>query len=120
MSSSKRWNTTGITILGTSSLTKVTGIFIDSQGTLFIADQSTNSVVWKLLKNTTTPIIVAGTLGVRAATATTLDYPQVAGTGSAGSGATALSGPRGIAFDSSMNMYVSEFTAEQVRKFLKL
>ncbi|CAF4169503.1 unnamed protein product, partial [Adineta steineri] len=44
----------------------------------------------------------------------------VAGTGTSGSSATQLYGPRGIAFDSSMNMYVSDANNHRVQKYLKL
>ncbi|CAF4416414.1 unnamed protein product [Adineta steineri] len=44
----------------------------------------------------------------------------IAGTGVAGSSAMQLNGPRGIAFDSEMNMYIGDFDNHRVQKFLKL
>jgi DNA-binding beta-propeller fold protein YncE len=44
----------------------------------------------------------------------------IAGTGIAGSSATQLNGPRGIAFDSAMNMYIGDTNNYRVQKFTKL
>jgi DNA-binding beta-propeller fold protein YncE len=44
----------------------------------------------------------------------------IAGTGSAGNSTTQFQGPRGIAFDSAMNMYIGDRNNHRVQKFLKL
>ncbi|CAF1283191.1 unnamed protein product [Adineta ricciae] len=100
MSSNRLWNTTGITVSVWSGLTKVSGLFIDSRDTLFIVDQSTSSVVWKLLKNTTTATIVAGVSGLRTAAAKNLNYPQDA------------------YFDSKQTLYVSDYTNYRIQKYI--
>ncbi|CAF1301733.1 unnamed protein product [Adineta steineri] len=94
-----RWNTTGITILSSSQVAFVAGIFFDSNDTMYVADE-TDQVVWKLLKNTTTPIVVTGQLA------------------SGGSGASQLNGPQDAYIDSNNNMYVSDLYNERVQKFV--
>lgn len=44
----------------------------------------------------------------------------VAGTYVAGNSSTQFNGPRGIAFDEEMNMYVTDFGNKRVQKFMKL
>ncbi|CAF1462657.1 unnamed protein product, partial [Adineta steineri] len=44
----------------------------------------------------------------------------IAGNGSAGNSATQLNNPRGIAFDSAMNMYIGDDVNGRVQKFMKL
>lgn len=82
-----------------SFLTRVNGLFFDANDTLYMADESTNHVVWRLLKNTVTPTIVAGTLQ------------------SAGSSSTKLSSPYDVYVDRKGNMYVSEFSNHRVQKY---
>ncbi|CAF1509914.1 unnamed protein product [Adineta steineri] len=99
MSNGSRWNTTGITILSAPTTGRLIGMFFDSLDTLYIADQ-TNYTVWKLLKNTTTPIVIAGTLGTPGATATTLYYPQ------------------SVYVDSNKILYVSDNNNHRVQKYI--
>ncbi|CAF0991998.1 unnamed protein product [Adineta steineri] len=66
---------------------------------MYVVDE-TNNVVWKLLKNTTTPIIVAGQLA------------------SAGSSASLLNTPLDVYIDSNNNMYVSNCSNHRIQKFV--
>ncbi|CAF4329102.1 unnamed protein product [Adineta steineri] len=67
---------------------------------MYVADEATNYVVWKLLKNTTTPILVAGQLA------------------SAGSSASQFNYPQDVYIDSNNNMYVSDCLNNKVQKFI--
>ena len=44
----------------------------------------------------------------------------IAGNGAMGNASTQLNGPRGIAFDSAMNMYIGDYDNHRVQKFMKL
>lgn len=70
------WNATAITVLGSSVLTSVSGLYLDANNVLYIADEFANSVVWKLLPNATNASLVAGVLQVRGPNVTQLNYPQ--------------------------------------------
>lgn len=94
------WNTTAITILNSSRVTRVVNLYFDRNGTLYIADENTTSVIWKLLKNTTVPTLVAGTPG------------------SMGSGSNQLSYPQAAHVDSNGNLYVSEYGTCRIQKYV--
>ncbi|CAF1595666.1 unnamed protein product, partial [Adineta steineri] len=66
---------------------------------MYVADES-NYVVWKVLNNTTTPILVAGQLT------------------SAGSSASQLYNPQDVYIDSNNNMYVSDCLNHRVQKYV--
>ncbi|CAF0811501.1 unnamed protein product [Adineta steineri] len=70
------WNTSGITILDSSQVTKVTNMYIDSNNTLYITDEYTNTAVWRLLKNATTATVIAGIKDSRGSSNTQLNHPQ--------------------------------------------
>ncbi|CAF3690881.1 unnamed protein product [Rotaria sp. Silwood1] len=95
-----RWNTTGITILNSSQISSVSGLFFDSNDTLYIVDEYPNSVVWKLPKNTLTPILVAGIVQSR------------------GTGASQLNRPQDVYVDSNKNMYVTDCYGHRLQKFI--
>ncbi|CAF4394710.1 unnamed protein product, partial [Adineta steineri] len=95
-----RWNTTGITILSSSQLTHVSGLYIDSNDTLYTVDEYSNGVVWKLPKNTSTAILVAGVIQ------------------SAGSSANQFNFPQDVYVDSQSNMYVTDYYNSRVQKFV--
>ena len=97
---SYRWNTTGITVLNSTQITEVSGIFFDLNDTLYMADEYNNYVVWKLLKNTTTPIIIAGQLQSSGSSSTQLNYPQ------------------DVYVDSKQNLYVSDYYNNRVQKYI--
>ena len=97
---SPRWNTTGITIINSSQISNVSGSFFDSNDTLYIADEYSNSVVWKLPKNSLTVTLVAGIVLSR------------------GSGANQLNRPEGVYVDSKKNLYVTDCYGHRVQKFV--
>ncbi|CAF4027929.1 unnamed protein product, partial [Adineta steineri] len=94
-----RWNTTGITILNASQVIYTAGIFFDSSATMYVVDAN-NQVVWKLLKNATTAIVVAGQLAT------------------SGSSASLLNSPVDVYIDSNNNMYVSDYNNARIQKFV--
>jgi hypothetical protein len=94
------WNTSGITVVGSSQITQSGDLFIDSNDTLYISDEYTNSVVWKLPKNATNPILVAGQPGSMGGSANQLDVPQ------------------GVYVDSNGNLYVSDYYNYRVQKYV--
>ena len=94
-----RWSTTGITVVNASLLSRPNGLFIDSNDTLYIADES-NHVIWKLRKNAVGPTIVAGNLQ------------------SGGSNSTQLNLPYDVYVDRRGNLYVSEYDGHRVKKFI--
>ncbi|CAF1381486.1 unnamed protein product [Adineta steineri] len=94
------WNTSGITILDSSQVTKVTNMYIDSNNTLYITDEYTNTVVWRLLKNATSATIISGTKG------------------STGSSNTQLNHPQDVYVDTVGTMYVSDHYNHRVQKYI--
>ncbi|CAF1548887.1 unnamed protein product [Adineta steineri] len=95
-----QWNTTGITVLSSSQLTHISGLYIDSNDTLYTVDEYSNGVVWKVPKNTLTPILVAGILQ------------------SAGSNASQFNYPQDVYVDSQSNVYVTDLNNNRVQKFV--
>ena len=65
-----------------------------------MVDEYSNSVVWKLLYNTTTPTVVAGTAGTRSSGSNQLNYPQ------------------GVYLDRNSNLYVTDYYNYRVQKFV--
>ncbi|CAF1582415.1 unnamed protein product, partial [Adineta steineri] len=94
-----RWNTTGITVLSSSQLTSVCGLFIDSNDTLYTVDEQSNQVLWKLPKSTSTAVLVAGVIK------------------SAGSSTNQFNFPQDVYVDSQSNMYVTDYYNSRVQKF---
>jgi DNA-binding beta-propeller fold protein YncE len=76
------------------------GIKIDTYLNIYVVDDNNNRVQMFCANNQT---------GI-----------TIAGSGSAGNSATQFQGPRGIAFDSAMNMYIGDTHNQCVQKFLKL
>ncbi|CAF4221746.1 unnamed protein product [Adineta steineri] len=67
---------------------------------MYVADEFNNNVVWKLLKNATTPILVAGQLA------------------SPGSSTSQLYNPQDVYIDSNNNMYVSDCLNHRIQKYV--
>ncbi|CAF5016463.1 unnamed protein product, partial [Rotaria sp. Silwood1] len=84
---------------------------------LFITNYNGHSVM-RWTPGASSGYFVAGVPGVSGQTSMLLSYPI--GTGIAGNTATQLNSPRGIAFDSAMNLYVSDTGNGRIQKFLKL
>lgn len=76
------------------------GIYLDANNTLYIADEFANSVVWKLLSNTTNASIAAGVFQVRGSNVTQLNYPQDA------------------YVDRNGDLYVTDFFNYRIQKFI--
>ncbi|CAF4322740.1 unnamed protein product, partial [Adineta steineri] len=94
------WNTTGITVIGSSSsLVPASGVFVDLNDTLYATDETTHYVIWRLLKNAVNPTIAAGT------------------SGSAGPNSTQLNFPNDVYVDKSGNIYVTDCYNHRVQKF---
>ena len=100
MSASFRWNTIGTTVLSSSTLTLTSGLYFDLNDTLYIVDESANCVIWKLMKNSSAPIRLAGLLQV------------------CGSNASELSNPQDVYIDSNQNMYVVDCNNHRVQKYI--
>ncbi|CAF0777810.1 unnamed protein product [Adineta steineri] len=94
------WNTSGITILDSSQVTKVANIYIDSNNTLYITDETPSAVVWRLLQSTTSATVIAGIKSSSGSSSTQLDLPQ------------------GVYVDTNGAMYVSDFYNHRVQKFI--
>ncbi|CAF1370508.1 unnamed protein product [Adineta steineri] len=94
------WNTSGITILDSSQLTYVVDIYIDSNNTLYITDENTNTVVWRLLKNATSATVIAGIKNSVGSNSTQLNYPQ------------------GVYVDTNGTMYVSDSRNQRIQKYI--
>jgi hypothetical protein len=94
------WSTTGTTLLSTSQITSFSpsGLYMDRNNALYIADEN-NHVVWKLLYNATTATTIAGVYQ------------------SASNSANRLYSPQGVYVDASGNLYVSEFNNYRIQKF---
>ncbi|CAF1199369.1 unnamed protein product [Adineta steineri] len=95
-----RWNTTGVTILNSTQMTCLNDLFFDLNDTLYIVDETSNSVIWKLPKNAVNPILVAG---------------QVLSTGP---NSTQLSSPQSAYLDSKQNLYVTDYYNYRVQKYI--
>ena len=98
-SSSFRWNTTGITVLGSPTLSFTSGVYVDANDTLYVVDEVGNHIIWKLLKNSSTPIRIAG-------------LPL-----SPGPNASQLYNPQDVYIDSKQNLYVTDFYNYRVQKY---
>lgn len=95
-----RWNPTGITVLSSPILSLTSGVYLDSQDMLYIVDETANHVIWKLLKNASTPILVTGTVG------------------SSGTNANQLSNPQDVYVDANHNVYVADGYNARVQKYV--
>ncbi|CAF3981380.1 unnamed protein product, partial [Adineta steineri] len=94
------WNKTGITVLSSvTSPIAASGVFLDSNDTLYVADEAGNHVVWKLLKNAINATIVAGIYQ------------------SPGANSSQLNGPNDVYVDRSGNIYVTDNTNYRIQKF---
>lgn len=94
------WNTTGITVLGSSTALAPSSLYVDLNDTLYAVDETINYIVWKLLKNAVNATIIAGLKG------------------SAGSSSTQLSNPNDVYADRNGNVYVSDCFNFRIQKFI--
>ncbi|CAF3805589.1 unnamed protein product, partial [Adineta steineri] len=95
------WNKTGITVLGSTLLpVPASGVFLNSNDTLYAADEAGHYVVWKLLKNAINATIVAGNYG------------------SSGSNSSQLYYPNDIYVDKSGNLYVTDMGNSRIQKYV--
>ncbi len=94
------WNTTGITVLSSSSGIAASGVYVDGNDTLYAVDENINYVVWKLLKNAVNATIAAGTYG------------------SPGSTSYQLSSPDDVYVDGNGNVYVCDSYNHRIQKFI--
>ncbi|CAF0779452.1 unnamed protein product [Adineta steineri] len=94
------WNTSGITILNSSQVTKVVDIYIDSNNTLYITDEAPSAVVWRLLKNATSATVIAGTKN------------------SVGSTSSQLNCPQSVYIDTNGTMYVADYNNHRIQKYI--
>ncbi|CAF0718554.1 unnamed protein product [Adineta steineri] len=94
------WNTSGITILNSSQVTNVVDIYIDSNNTLYITDEASSTVVWRLLKNATSATVIAGIKDSKGSSNTQLDHPQ------------------GVYVDTNGTMYISDYYNHRVQKYI--
>ena len=99
------WNQTGITVAGRqngmlgsnlASLDYPIDIFVDNNGTLFIADGNNDRIV-KYYANSNTGILVAGP--------------------GPGSSSTQLNQPKGVAVDAMGNVFVGDTVNYRIQKF---
>jgi sugar lactone lactonase YvrE len=67
---------------------------------MYIVDEYVNSAVWKLFKNSVTPILIAG-------------LPL-----SLGSNSSQLNYPQGVYIDSNQNLYVTDYYGYRVQKYI--
>lgn len=96
---SLHWNKTGITLVKWSNIGFPVNVHIDANDILYIADENPNTVIWKLLPNSTIPTVFAGVRGVFGSSSSQLDYPQ------------------DIYIDRNQNAYVSDNTNCRIQKF---
>ena len=75
-------------------------MYLDVNDTLYIADETGHNVVWKLPKNSSTPILMAGLLQ------------------KLGSNATQLENPQDVYVDSKRNLYVVDCYNHRVQKYI--
>ncbi len=94
------WNTTGITVLGSSPEIAASGVYVDSNDTLYAVDSNINYVVWKLLKNAANATIIAGIKRSR------------------GLNSSQLYKPEDVYVDRNGNIYVSDSYNHRIQKFI--
>lgn len=85
--------------MNSSTLSHISGLYIDSNDTLYIVDETENQVVWKLPKGAFTATLMVGELKVRGYNASQLDFPQ------------------DIYLDSQKNVYVTDYYNARVQKY---
>ena len=85
--------------MNSSQLTRVSGLYIDTNDTLYIVDETTNHVVWKLLNGDSNATIIAGELNMSGRIASRLDNPQ------------------DVYRDSKKNLYVTDYYNARVQKY---
>ena len=95
-----RWNKTGITVLNSSQLTSISGLYIDSNDALYIVDEVSNYVVWKLLNGDPTATVIAGERNAP------------------GRNASRLHNPQDVYLDSEKNLYVTDYYNARVQKYM--
>ncbi|CAF4225714.1 unnamed protein product [Adineta steineri] len=93
------WNTTGITLLSSSTRFSCTRLFVDSNDTLYGVDKL-KRYVWKLSKNAENAEVVAGVYE------------------STGSDSIKLNSPQDVYIDQYGNMYVLDTNNHRVQKFI--
>ncbi|CAF3425381.1 unnamed protein product, partial [Rotaria sp. Silwood2] len=93
------WNPLGTTIVNSSQISGPSGIYINSNNTLFIIDEYSNVVVWQLLRNAVSVTNVAGVYKSR------------------GSSSDRFNSPQDVYVDASGNIYVSDFYNYRIQKF---
>ncbi|CAF0898248.1 unnamed protein product [Adineta steineri] len=93
------WNTTGITLLSSSTRFSCTRMFVDSNDTLYGVDKL-KRYVWKLSKNAENAEVVAGIYE------------------STGSDSIKLNSPQDVYIDQYGNMYVLDTNNHRVQKFI--
>ena len=93
--------------VGPHGLDNPTGVALDSSGNLYVADQSNNRVLFYLAGNTT-PARVYGQFG-----SYTSNIQNIGGLSANG-----LDAPRGVALDSSGNLYVADLVNNRVLFYL--
>ncbi|CAF4023957.1 unnamed protein product [Adineta steineri] len=93
------WNTTGITLLSSSTRFSCTRLFVDSNDTLYGVDKL-KRYVWKLSKNAENAEVVAGIYE------------------STGSDSIKLNSPQDVYIDQYGNMYVLDTNNHRVQKFI--
>ncbi|CAF0821953.1 unnamed protein product [Adineta steineri] len=109
------WNTTGITLLSSSTRLSCTRLFIDPNDTLYGADKDRH-YVWKLLKNAENATVVAGVYGSSGSDNVKLNYPEDVYVDQYGK---QLYYPRGFAFDPTDTfMYIADRSNNRVVRFL--
>ena len=94
------WNTTGITVLGISPGIAISGAYVNSNDTLYGADEITDYVIWKLLKDAVNATIIAGTYN------------------SSGSNSTQFYNAQDAYIDRNGNLYVSDCYNYRIQKFI--
>ncbi len=94
-----RWNTTGITVLGSSLAIASSGVYVDVDNTLYAVDEYYNYVVWKLLNNASNATTIAGTFRQSGSNSTQLNYPN------------------DVYVDRNGNVYVSDCLNHRIQKY---
>ena len=100
VSPSFRWNTTGITVLSSPTLSLTTGVYVDANDTLYISDENSNHVILKLPQGNSSPTRIAGLYQIPGMNATQFNYPQ------------------DVYVDSHQNLYVVDCYNHRVQKFI--
>ena len=78
----------------------MSGVYIDANGTVYTADEYTNSVAWKLPRNAVNATLIAG-------------IPQLLG-----GNASELNFPQDVYWDSRQNLYVTDYYNARVQKYI--